>query len=383
MWYAFGLSYRKADADTRSRYSLTAAQIQEYYQHIFPKYECEGFILSTCNRLSFFLYGKHPEKIEAHFSAAMKADMNQVGYREINKKALKHLLEVASGIDSQILGDFEIIGQIKKAYQESKKHDCSRGIVEKALNTAIHTSRRVKNETNLSAGTSSVSFAAVHFLKEKLANFDNAKILVIGLGDMGNKVLHNLLSLRDKKHIYLCNRSLEKAENLAETHGLQFFPIEELKLHINNFHAVVSAVQVDKPIVQEELLKDASDLKMMIDLSVPASIQLESNKVELIDVDSVSQFIKGNMQQREAALPAVRTIIQEELEKYIEWERAHEASPTIKTFRTFLQENWQEQNFHPNTIQRALKRLENKLFEEVRKNPRGLSQLELKLKEKE
>ena len=89
------------------------------------------------------------------------------------------------------------------------------------------------------------------------------------------------------------------------------------------------------------------------------------------------------MQQREAALPAVRTIIQEELEKYIEWERAHEASPTIKTFRTFLQENWQEQNFHPNTIQRALKRLENKLFEEVRKNPRGLSQLELKLKEKE
>ena len=149
-WYTFGITHQHASAEDRQLFALSSEELTQYYEHIFPENECAGFITNTCNRTSFFLFGKHPEHIEQHFlQSRNQSDILEIGERHIGRKALNHLFEVIAGLDSQILGDFEIVGQIKAAFDASKNHGATLGIVEKLVNQAIHSSRRIKNETNL------------------------------------------------------------------------------------------------------------------------------------------------------------------------------------------------------------------------------------------
>ena len=144
-WYAFSITHKHAAAEERQNFALSEAQLASYFQEFFPQNECAGFITNTCNRTSFFLFGKHPENIEKAFLNELGyGDINELGDRYIGKKAINYLFEVIAGLDSQILGDFEIVGQMKAAFDKSKTYGAGLGIIEKAVNQAIYSSRRIK-----------------------------------------------------------------------------------------------------------------------------------------------------------------------------------------------------------------------------------------------
>ena len=204
---------------------------------------------NTCNRTSFFLFGKHPEIIEKDFlQKSGYHDIYEIGDRYIGKKAINYLFEVMAGLDSQILGDFEIVGQMKAAFETSKAQGAGLGIIEKVVNQAIFSSRRIKNETGLSGGTSSTSYAAVQFLKSSLPDLSEAKILVLGMGQIGTRTLDNLVAEKGAKNIFIANRSKAKTDKQAALHKVQDLSWDEAFEKIGEFDAIVSAVSAPYPV---------------------------------------------------------------------------------------------------------------------------------------
>lgn len=381
-WYAFGITHRHATAEERQNFALSEAQIEHFFDETFPKNECAGFITNTCNRTSFFLFGKHPENVEKAFLQAFGySDISEIGDRYIGKKAIIYLFEVMAGLDSQILGDFEIVGQMKAAFDKSKTYGSGLGIIEKLVNQAIHSSRRIKNETGLSGGTSSTSYAAVQFLNSSLPNFSEARILVLGMGQIGKRTLDNLATEKGLENIFIANRSFAKSEKQAALHGVQALTWEQAFAQINEFNAIVSAVSAPQPVFTAEILNN-SNTRCIVDLSIPFSVAEDVQKkldIEVANVDQLSSVIAAQMEQRKKWVPRAHEIIREELDKYKEWELAANAVPTIKELQRRLQEEWSSKHTDLEKIERISAKIEARLFERIRKNPKELNALKKQL----
>ena len=381
-WYAFGITHEHAAAKERQHFALTEEQLKYYFQEILPQNDCVGFIANTCNRTSFFLFGKNPENIEKTFLENLSAtDITEIGERYIGKKAIYYLFEVMAGLDSQILGDFEIVGQMKAAFDKSKTQGTGLGIVEKLVNHAIYCSRRIKNETGLSEGTSSTSYAAVQFLKCTLTNFSSAKILVLGLGQIGKRTLDNLVAEKGANQIFIANRGSSKSKKQAALHGVHPLSWEEAFKNIAQFDAIISAVSAPEPLFTKTTLADAK-ARCIVDLSIPFSVAEEvqnDQTIEVANVDRLSTAIAKQMKQRKKWVPRAHEIIREELDKYKEWELAVDAVPIIKELRNRLEKEWSAKHTDLEKIERISGKIEARLFERIRKNPKLLRELQKQL----
>ena len=381
-WYAFGITHKHAAAERRQNFALSEAQLETYIQEFFPQNECVGFITNTCNRISFFLFGKHPENVEKIFiESSGYTDIFEIGERHIGKKAINYLFEVMAGLDSQILGDFEIVGQMKAAFDKSKKYGSGLGIVEKAVNQAIYSSRRIKNETGLSGGTSSTSYAAVQFLKHSLPNFSDAKILVLGMGKIGKRTLDNLVAEKGTENILIANRSFSKAQKQAALHGVHALPWNDAFAQMGEFEGIVSAVSAHQPVLTAEVLA-YSNTRCIVDLSIPFSVAEDVQrdlKIEVVNVDESCESIAEQMEQRKKWVPRAHRIIREELDKYKEWELAVDAVPVIKELQRRLHEEWASKHSDFEKIERINAKIGARLFERIRKNPKELKELKKQL----
>ena len=381
-WYAFGITHKHAAAEERQKFALSELQLKHFFHETFPQNECAGFIANTCNRTSFFLFGKHPENVEKAFlKKPGYSDITEIGDRYIGKKAISYLFEVMAGLDSQILGDFEIVGQMKAAFDKSKTYGSGLGIIEKLVNQAIHSSRRIKNETGLSGGTSSTSYAAVQFLKSSLPNFSSAKILVLGMGQIGKRTLDNLVAEKGPENIFIANRSFSKSERQAALHHVHALNWDRAFSQIREFDAIVSAVSAPEPVFTAEILTN-SNTKCIVDLSIPFSVAEDVQNeldIEVANVDQLSSAIARQMEQRKKWVPRAHEIIREELDKYKEWELAVDAVPTIKELQRRLHEEWSSKHTDLEKIERISAKIEARLFERIRKNPKELKALKNQL----
>lgn len=381
-WYAFGITHKHAAAEERQEFALSEPQLEHFFRETFPQNECAGFITNTCNRTSFFLFGKHPENVEKAFLKERGySDISEIGDRYIGKKAINYLFEVMAGLDSQILGDFEIVGQMKAAFDKSKTYGSGLGIIEKLVNQAIHSSRRIKNETGLSGGTSSTSYAAVQFLKSSLPNFASAKILVLGMGQIGKRTLDNLVAEKGPENIFIANRSFSKSERQAALHHVNALSWDSAFAQLREFDAIVSAVSAPEPVFTAEILAN-SKTKCIVDLSIPFSVAEDVQNeldIEVANVDQLSSAIATQMEQRKKWVPRAHEIIREELDKYKEWELAVDAVPTIKELQRKLQEEWSSKHTDLEKIERISAKIEARLFERIRKNPKELKALKKQL----
>lgn len=377
-WQVFGVSHKKADYTLRKQFSLDKEAIDQFYQNHFPAAGVKGFILSTCNRTTFFIEGGNAaaiEKVFASMTTPFSATFEQVVYRFHGKDALRHFYEVGCGLDSQIPGDFEIIGQMKKAFGAAKQAGVHSGQLEKLMNSVIRASRRIKNETSFSSGTASVSYAAVRYLRDHLHHFSQTPVLIVGLGDIGTQVLDNLVKHKDAKTITVCNRTQAKSHSAVKKYGVQMLDFASWKQHLGDFGAIITASASDEPLIEARDFTNPWESQILIDLGMPANISAEAALFEnktLMNVDQISAFINHTLENRKDSIPKARHIIDQELQDYLSWERARHAFPLVKQISLKALERWRKEDSTETQMLVWASRVEGRLFGRVRRNPEAI-----------
>lgn len=342
-FFVAGINYKKADASVRGKFAINKNQ----YANLFPLAPGfnvkELFVLSTCNRTE--IYGLADEALNLCRLLCTQTegsldDFRNMAYIKNGADAVEHLFDVAAGLDSQILGDYEIIGQIKTAVKFSKENDFIDVFTDRLVNAVLQSSKNIKTNTELSGGTVSVSFAAVQYIKENITGIADKKILLLGTGKIGRNTCKNLVDYLGTKNITLINRTEEKAEILAKELGLQFAQSDELEEQVNAADIILVATNSHEPVILKSHVENSSQ-KLIIDLSIPYNVETGAQhlpNITLKNVDELSKIKDQTLQKRQAEVPKAKAIIAGHLAEFLDWYQMRRHVPVLKAVKTKLKE---------------------------------------------
>lgn len=348
------ISFEKANAEIRGKFAFFEDHIKSFVQEIHDKKLGDAFVVSTCNRTEIYTTTSNYMSV-----AEMYCQIVEVGMMDFmqfvnvikGEEALQHLFRVAAGLESQILGDFEIIGQIKNAYLRFKKHKkFSNPYLERAINSAIQISKRIKNETGISNGAASVSYAAVHYILKTQKHLSDKNILLLGTGEIGQNTVENLVKHVYRPKVKIVNRSFEKAEKIAEKYKIPQIAFEAFEQEVKATDILIVATGAPKPIVTQKHFPNGKET-LVIDLSIPNNVDkkvAENPAVQLVDVDELSKHIQETLEQRKKEIPKAEEIIREMTKEFLTWERKRKFAPSIHQFKAALKniEDHEMHNFH-------------------------------------
>jgi glutamyl-tRNA reductase len=264
----------------------------------------------------------------------------ELAYIKSGFDAVQHLFNVSAGLDSQILGDYEILGQIKKAVKFAKGRGFIGTFTERLINSMLQSSKAIKTETQLSGGTVSVSFAAVQYIKDHYGNIQDKKILLVGTGKIGHSACKNLVDYLQTKNITLINRTEDKAAQLAEEMGLSYAPISQLDEAIAEADIILVSTGAEEPIVLSEQLEGTGE-KLIIDLSIPCNVEAKAGllpNVTLVNVDELSKIKDETLAKRRQEVPKAMEIISEHMQEFTEWYDLRKHVPILREVKSKLQE---------------------------------------------
>ena len=341
-WIA-GINYKKADASTRGQFAIQNDQHTRLLEKALANGLDEVFVLSTCNRTEIYGFADSVSQLInllCDQTPGSKETFLSSAYIKNGHEALRHLFNVSAGLDSQILGDYEIIGQIKAATKFAKNHGCMNVMLERLINTVLQSSKAIKNQTELSGGTISVSFAAIQYIRENVKAVPDKNILVLGTGKIGKSTSKNLVHYLKTTNITLINRTEEKAAELAKELGLKHAPISELQRHISEADIILVATDSTEPTILLSHLEKQSN-KLILDLSVPFNVEQAVQhlpNVTVINVDELSKMRDETLAKREADVPKAKAIIAEHLAEFIEWHEHRKHVPVLKAVKIKLKE---------------------------------------------
>lgn len=342
-FYAIGLSYKKADAEMRGRFSLSVEAKKELLLSAKSAGVTELIVTSTCNRTEMYGFAEHPFQLIKHLCEVTKGtveDFQKVAYVYKNNDAIRHMFRVGTGLDSQILGDFEIISQLKSSFNLSKKIELVSTFTERLVNAVIQASKRIKNETEISSGATSVSFASVKYILDHVEQISEKNILLFGTGKIGRNTCENLVKHTDNDHISLINRTKDKAEKIAGKFNLLVKEYKDLASEIIQTDILIVATGAQHPTVDKSLIATNKPL-LILDLSIPKNVAddvTELDNVRLIHLDHLSQITDETLEKRKAFIPKAETIIDEIYADFIAWLETRKFAPTIKALKTKLQQ---------------------------------------------
>ncbi|MDD3003750.1 glutamyl-tRNA reductase [Flavobacterium sp.] len=340
-FYAVGLSYKKADAVVRGKFSLdTNAQ-----NNLLLQAKEEGIssliVTSTCNRTEIYGFAEHPFqliKLICENSKGTVEEFQKVGFVYKNQEAVNHMFRVGTGLDSQILGDFEIISQLKNSFTEAKKHDLISTYLDRLINTVIQTSKKIKNETEISSGATSVSFASVQYIMKNVEHISEKNILLFGTGKIGRNTCENLVKHTKNEHITLINRTKDKAQKLASKLNLIVKDYSELHIELQKADVLVVATGAQNPTIDNAILNLKKPL-LILDLSIPKNVHenvCENKWVTLIHMDHLASMTDETLENRKMQIPAAERIIETYKEEFMIWTKARKFAPTINALKEKL-----------------------------------------------
>ena len=340
-FYALGLSYKKADADIRGRFSLDESSKINLLNQAKENGIESLVVTSTCNRTEIYGFAQHPFQLIQLLCENTKGtveEFQKVAYIYKNKDAISHMFRVGSGLDSQILGDFEIISQIKKSAVVSKKANLLNPFLERLVNAVIQASKRIKTETEISSGATSVSFASVQYIFRSVEDVSNKNILLFGTGKIGRNTCENLVKHTKNEHIVLINRTKATAEKIAGKFNLIVKDYANLQIEIQKADVLVVATGAQNPTVDAEVLKLKKPL-LILDLSIPKNVNenVKSNEnVTLIHLDHLSQVTDETIEKRKEYIPAAEQIIEDVMTEFLNWSKTRKFAPTIHSLKEKL-----------------------------------------------
>jgi len=340
-FYAVGLSYRKADAAIRGKFSLGNTAKTSLLQQAKQEGIESLIVISTCNRTEIYGYAEHPFqliKLLCDNSQGTVEEFQRVAFVYKNTEAINHVFRVGSGLDSQILGDFEIISQIKTSFNESKNLGLTNAFIERLVNCVIQASKRIKNETELSSGATSVSFASVQYIMNNVPDIQNKNILLFGTGKIGRNTCENLVKHTKNDHITLINRTREKAEQIAGKFNLIVKDYDLLPLELPNADVLVVATGAPVPTIDKDILTTNKPL-LILDLSIPKNVHDDVKDMEgvtVVHLDDLSKITDVTLENRKKHVPAAEAIIEEVKGEFNEWTNARKFAPTINALKEKL-----------------------------------------------
>ena len=340
-FYAVGLSYKKADAEIRGKFSLDAAAKTRLLEQAKNEGIESLIVTSTCNRTEIYGYAEHPFqliKLICENSQGSVEAFQKVGFVYKNQEAISHLFHVGTGLDSQILGDFEIISQIRNSFSQSKSLGLANAFMERLVNAVIQASKKIKTDTEISSGATSVSFAAVQYIFKNVEDIGNKNILLFGTGKIGRNTCENLVKHTKNEHITLINRTKEKAEKLAGKLNLIVKDYSELHLELQKADVVVVATGAQNPTIDKAILNLKKPM-LILDLSIPKNVNENVEEIEgvtLIHMDYLSQLTDETLENRKKHIPAAEAIIEEIKEEFITWTKGRKFAPTIHALKAKL-----------------------------------------------
>lgn len=341
-FYCIGTSYKKADASVRGLFSIDT--IGQKKMLLKAKEEAvDGLVvISTCNRTEIYAFAQTPDEIVENlcrFSRATADDFEKYGYVYCGKEAVEHVFNVGCGLDSQILGDFEIIGQLKKSFALSKEYGLLNSYMDRLQNAVIQASKRIKNETELSSGVTSVAFASVKYILENVENISEKKILLFGIGKIGRNTCENLVKHIDNKNITLINRTNEKAKDIGGKFNLRVKQYDELEKEIQKSDILIVATGAQHTTVKKNMVPKEKEM-LILDLSVPENVEKEigdRQKITLIDIDSLSKMTDDTLEKRKEFIPKAQEIIEEIKEEFYKWVSNRQFAPAIHMLKDRLE----------------------------------------------
>jgi glutamyl-tRNA reductase len=340
-FYAVGLSYKKADAEIRGKFSLDAVAKTRLLEQAKNEGIESLIVTSTCNRTEIYGFAEHPFqliKLICENSHGSVEAFQKYGFVYKNKEAVGHLFRVGTGLDSQILGDFEIISQIKTSFFQAKSVDLVNAFQERLVNAVIQASKKIKTDTEISSGATSVSFASVQYILNNVDDISNKNILLFGTGKIGRNTCENLVKHSKHEQITLINRTKDKAEKLAQKLDVVVKDYADLQLEIQKADVLVVATGAQNPTVDKTILNLKKPL-LILDLSIPKNVNENVEDVEgvtLIHMDYLSQITDETLENRKKHIPAAEAIIEEIKDEFLTWSKGRKFAPTIHALKEKL-----------------------------------------------
>jgi glutamyl-tRNA reductase len=340
-FYVIGLSYKKADAQIRGYFSINT-EAQEAILKQAKEESIPGLVvISTCNRTELYGFATSASqliKILCEHTHGTVEEFDKVSYTLNGKAALNHLFRVGTGLDSQILGDFEIIGQLKKGFKNAKSLGLVNPFMERLMNSVIQASKRIKNETEISSGATSVSFAAVQYILARVPYVSDKNILLFGTGKIGRNTCENLIKHTENEHITLINRTKEKAERIAGKFNLVVKDYADIQSEIAQSDVLIVATGAQRPTINKNLIHSNKAL-LILDLSIPKNVSedvKELDNITLVHMDDLSKMTDETLQRRQSYIPKAEHIIKEITADFNAWLETRKFAPTIKALKNKL-----------------------------------------------
>ena len=336
------MSYKKADVASRGQFSLSLRAQQKILEAAQTKQIQSITVHSTCNRTEIYAHGAETKELVELLCAFSQGNPNvfsKIGYVLKDEDALSHLFRVGTGLDSQILGDFEIIAQLKKSFIRSKKMGLLDSLFERLFNSVILASKRIKNETQISSGTTSVSYASVRYILDHIDNPDQKNILLFGMGKIGRNTCENLVKHTQNDHIVLINRTRKRAEKMAVKFKLIVKDYADLPVEIRKADIIIVATGAEKPTLSKSLIHTESPL-LVLDLSIPKNVDddvLDLPNVTRIHIDELSSMTDNTLFERQKEIPKAEAIIEEVVEEFTDWLGTRSFAPTVQALKQMME----------------------------------------------
>jgi len=340
-FYTIGLNYKKADAEIRGKFSLAEASIDSLLMQAKAQGINGLLVTSTCNRTELYGFTQHPYqliKLLCDNTLGTVEEFQEVAYVYKNNDAISHLFRVGTGLDSQILGDFEIISQLRQSFNRSKKFDIANPFLERLCNSVIQASKRIKNDTEISSGATSVAFASVQYIFKTIPDFSDKKILLFGTGKIGRNTCENLIKHTKNSKITLINRTKDKADKIAGKFDLIVKNYGDLQTEIRNSDVLIVATGAQTPTISKELIHTKKPL-LILDLSIPKNVSddvTDLPNVSLVHLDQLSQITDHTLEKRKQFIPEAEAIIKQIKDEFIQWLETRKFAPVIKALKKKL-----------------------------------------------
>lgn len=340
-FYVIGISYKKADAKLRGDFSLSPTKKAALLDQAKTKGIKSIVATSTCNRTEIYGFVQHPSELIhllcENTSGSAKA-FESVAYILKDDDAVEHMFRVGAGLDSQILGDFEIISQLKSSARVSKKYNLLDAFLERLINSVIQASKRIKTETKLSSGATSVSFASVQYILNSIEDVNSKNILLFGTGKIGRNTCENLIKHTKNEHITLINRTRERAEKIAGKFKVLVKDYSQLHEEIDKADILIVATGAQNPTIDKQIIQNQKAL-LILDLSIPKNVDENVNSlpnVTLTHLDELSNITDKTLAKRKKFVPVAEAIIEDIKSEFLAWLEHRKFAPTIKALKAKL-----------------------------------------------